>query len=232
MRDLVYTGFMSLDGVVDSPGGPGEGHRSGGWVVNDLEFVPEAWSLKGEELLDRGRRRAQGGRGRRDLHPWERGAGSAAVRRGPDRPVQPARLPRAARCREEPVRPGRPRQAHADAARIGDLLERDPEADLRRQALIQIEADRAAGTLAQLPDPGPDESSDQGLGIVARAGPHGVDPRRVRPARREPQSHGRRIRRSQKSLANRPGRPPLCRKTVTPSDGMPPAIRPAIARPV
>ena len=52
MRDLVYTGFMSLDGVVDSPGGPAEGHRSGGWVVNDLEFVPEAWSLKGEELND------------------------------------------------------------------------------------------------------------------------------------------------------------------------------------
>ena len=51
MRTLVYTGFMSLDGVVDSPGGgPGEEHRSGGWVVNDLEFVPEAWSLKGEEL--------------------------------------------------------------------------------------------------------------------------------------------------------------------------------------
>ncbi|MER6746635.1 dihydrofolate reductase family protein [Streptomyces sp. PDY-4] len=53
MRKLVYTGFMSLDGVVDSPGGgPGEGHRSGGWVVKDLEFVPEAWSLKGEELTD------------------------------------------------------------------------------------------------------------------------------------------------------------------------------------
>ncbi|MFF3349697.1 dihydrofolate reductase family protein [Streptomyces sp. NPDC002779] len=52
MRDLVYTGFMSLDGVVDSPGGTEEGHRSGGWVVNDLEFVPEAWSLKGEELAD------------------------------------------------------------------------------------------------------------------------------------------------------------------------------------
>jgi dihydrofolate reductase len=52
MRDLVYTGFMSLDGVVDSPGGPEEGHRSGGWVVKDLEFVPEAWSLKGEELAD------------------------------------------------------------------------------------------------------------------------------------------------------------------------------------
>ncbi|MER6508600.1 dihydrofolate reductase family protein [Nonomuraea sp. NPDC001636] len=51
MRDLIYTGFMSLDGVVDSPGGgPGEEHRSGGWVVKDIEFVPEAFSLKGEEL--------------------------------------------------------------------------------------------------------------------------------------------------------------------------------------
>lgn len=51
MRDLVYTGFMSLDGVVDSPGGgPGEDHRSGGWVVKDIEFLPEAFSLKGEEL--------------------------------------------------------------------------------------------------------------------------------------------------------------------------------------
>jgi dihydrofolate reductase len=53
MRDLVYTGFMSLDGVVDSPGGgPGEEHRSGGWVFKDIEFVPEAYSLKGEELAD------------------------------------------------------------------------------------------------------------------------------------------------------------------------------------
>src|SRR3954465_12774428 len=53
MRNLVYTGFVSLDGVVDSPGGgPGEEHRSGGWGVKDLEFVPEAWSLKGEELED------------------------------------------------------------------------------------------------------------------------------------------------------------------------------------
>jgi len=53
MRDLVYTGFMSLDGIVDSPGGgPGEDHRSGGWVVNDIEFLPEAFSLKGEEIAD------------------------------------------------------------------------------------------------------------------------------------------------------------------------------------
>jgi dihydrofolate reductase len=50
-RELVYTGFMSLDGVVDSPGGTAEGHRSGGWVM-DTEFVPEAFALKGEELQD------------------------------------------------------------------------------------------------------------------------------------------------------------------------------------
>ncbi|MCZ7438718.1 dihydrofolate reductase family protein [Micromonospora sp. WMMC241] len=53
MRDLVYTGFMSLDGVVDSPGGgPGEEHRSGGWVVEGIEFLPEAFSLKGDELAE------------------------------------------------------------------------------------------------------------------------------------------------------------------------------------
>ncbi len=53
MRELVYTGFVSLDGVVDSPGGgPGEEHRSGGWVVQGVEFLPEAFSLKGEELAE------------------------------------------------------------------------------------------------------------------------------------------------------------------------------------
>jgi dihydrofolate reductase len=51
MRELVYTGFISLDGVADSPGGTVEGHRSGGWVL-DTEFVPEAYSLKGEELAE------------------------------------------------------------------------------------------------------------------------------------------------------------------------------------
>ncbi len=52
-RELVCTAFMSLDGVVDSPGGKVEGHRSGGWVLG-TEFVPEAFSLKGEELADTG----------------------------------------------------------------------------------------------------------------------------------------------------------------------------------
>jgi dihydrofolate reductase len=44
---------MTLDGVVDSPGGEVEGHRSGGWVL-DTEFVPEAYSLKAEELTETG----------------------------------------------------------------------------------------------------------------------------------------------------------------------------------
>jgi hypothetical protein len=34
-----------VDGVVDSPGGgPGEEHRSGGWVFADAGFVPEAFA--------------------------------------------------------------------------------------------------------------------------------------------------------------------------------------------
>lgn len=48
-RELVWTGFMSLDGVVDSPGGVEEGHRGGGWVLS-TEFLPEAFALKSEEL--------------------------------------------------------------------------------------------------------------------------------------------------------------------------------------
>ncbi|SCL47463.1 dihydrofolate reductase family protein [Micromonospora chersina] len=51
MRTLIYTAFVSLDGVVDSPGGgtPTEAHRSGGWTYRDIEFVPEAYELKGRE---------------------------------------------------------------------------------------------------------------------------------------------------------------------------------------
>ena len=50
-RELVCTAFMSLDGVVDSPGGVVEGHRSGGWVLG-ADFLPEAFALKGEELAE------------------------------------------------------------------------------------------------------------------------------------------------------------------------------------
>jgi len=48
-RELVWTGFMSIDGVVDSPGGPVEGHAGGGWVFSTA-FLPEAFELKGTEL--------------------------------------------------------------------------------------------------------------------------------------------------------------------------------------
>jgi dihydrofolate reductase len=50
-RELVWTGFMTLDGVVDSPGGQEEGHPSGGWVLR-TPFDPESFSLKGEELAE------------------------------------------------------------------------------------------------------------------------------------------------------------------------------------
>ncbi|WP_169988071.1 MULTISPECIES: dihydrofolate reductase family protein [unclassified Microbispora] len=51
MRTLIYTAFVSLDGVVDSPGGGSrsEAHRSGGWTFKDIEFLPEAYELKGRE---------------------------------------------------------------------------------------------------------------------------------------------------------------------------------------
>ncbi|MFE0588264.1 dihydrofolate reductase family protein [Micromonospora echinospora] len=48
-RELVWTGFISLDGIVDSPGGTAEGHPAGGWVFR-TPFDPESFSLKGEEL--------------------------------------------------------------------------------------------------------------------------------------------------------------------------------------
>lgn len=50
MRTLIYTAFVSLDGVVDSPGGGStEPHRSAGWTFQDIEFVPEAYEIKGRE---------------------------------------------------------------------------------------------------------------------------------------------------------------------------------------
>ena len=48
-REIVVTEFMSLDGVVDSPGHRFEGHRSGGWVMR-TDFLPESFSLKEREL--------------------------------------------------------------------------------------------------------------------------------------------------------------------------------------
>lgn len=48
MRTLITTAFVSLDGVVDAPGGEA-GHRSAGWTFKDIEFVPDAYELKGRE---------------------------------------------------------------------------------------------------------------------------------------------------------------------------------------
>ena len=50
-RELVYTGFITVDGIVDSPGGAVEGHPNGGWVSR-TPFDVEAYSLKGEELAE------------------------------------------------------------------------------------------------------------------------------------------------------------------------------------
>ena len=50
-RELVWTGFLTLDGVMDSPGGESEGHPGGGWVFR-TPFDPDSYSLKGEELAE------------------------------------------------------------------------------------------------------------------------------------------------------------------------------------
>ncbi|MBS4754357.1 dihydrofolate reductase family protein [Nocardioides sp. zg-ZUI104] len=48
MRTLISTHFMSLDGVVEAPGGE-PGHRSSGWTFADLPFVEDAYEIKGRE---------------------------------------------------------------------------------------------------------------------------------------------------------------------------------------
>ena len=52
MRTLISSAFISLDGVVDSPGGgtPSESHRSGGWTFQDIDFLPEVYEIKGREM--------------------------------------------------------------------------------------------------------------------------------------------------------------------------------------
>lgn len=48
MRTLISTAFVSLDGVMEAPGGE-SGYRNAGWTHKDLEFRPEAYELKGRE---------------------------------------------------------------------------------------------------------------------------------------------------------------------------------------
>lgn len=48
MRTLITTAFVSLDGVVEGPGGE-PGYRNSGWTFQDIEFDPAAYELKGRE---------------------------------------------------------------------------------------------------------------------------------------------------------------------------------------
>ena len=46
MRPLIITAFISVDGVMEAPGGE-DGYRNSGWTFQDIEFVPEAYEIKG-----------------------------------------------------------------------------------------------------------------------------------------------------------------------------------------
>ncbi|MGW3996832.1 dihydrofolate reductase family protein [Amycolatopsis sp. NPDC004772] len=48
MRSLISTSFVSLDGVVEAPGGE-PGYRNAGWTFKDIEFDPAAYAMKGSE---------------------------------------------------------------------------------------------------------------------------------------------------------------------------------------
>lgn len=48
MRTLISSAFISLDGVVEAPGGE-PGYRNSGWTFRDVEFLPEAFEIKGRE---------------------------------------------------------------------------------------------------------------------------------------------------------------------------------------
>ncbi|SFW84889.1 dihydrofolate reductase family protein [Amycolatopsis australiensis] len=48
MRTLIATAFVSLDGVVEAPGGE-PGYRNAGWTFKDIEFDPAAYEIKGRE---------------------------------------------------------------------------------------------------------------------------------------------------------------------------------------
>ncbi|WP_149359450.1 dihydrofolate reductase family protein [Lolliginicoccus suaedae] len=51
MRTLIITAFVSLDGVMEAPGG-GEDYRNGGWTFTDVEFDEAAYEIKGREQAE------------------------------------------------------------------------------------------------------------------------------------------------------------------------------------
>lgn len=52
MRPIIVTSFVSLDGVMDSPGGGDHPHA--GWTFKDVEFEESAYELKGREQEEAG----------------------------------------------------------------------------------------------------------------------------------------------------------------------------------
>jgi len=53
MRQIIVTAFVSLDGVMEAPGGE-PGYRNTGWTFKDIEFLPEAYDIKGREQEEAG----------------------------------------------------------------------------------------------------------------------------------------------------------------------------------
>ena len=53
MRTLIVTAFVSLDGVMEAPGGE-VGYRNTGWTFKDIEFDPAVYEIKGREQEEAG----------------------------------------------------------------------------------------------------------------------------------------------------------------------------------
>ena len=48
MRPIVVTEFITLDGVIEAPGGGDHPHA--GWTFKDVEFDEAAYEIKGREM--------------------------------------------------------------------------------------------------------------------------------------------------------------------------------------
>ncbi len=53
MRTLIVTAFVSLDGVMEAPGGE-PNYRNTGWTFKDIEHVDESYEIKGREQQEAG----------------------------------------------------------------------------------------------------------------------------------------------------------------------------------
>lgn len=53
MRKLIVTAFVSLDGVMEAPGGEA-GYRNAGWTFRDVAFDERAYEIKGREQEEAG----------------------------------------------------------------------------------------------------------------------------------------------------------------------------------